>query len=118
MENKNLNGMRYPSIDALVGKDDEFVLESGENYSKKHTKYQVAYLAAKRAHEIENDEKAREVLNKKAEDDETIDIEMKEIDENNQHLCVKPVGMALEEYLRGEVHCSFKSNDLGDTRKK
>lgn len=118
MENKNLNGMRYPSIDALVDKKDEFVLENGENYSKKHTKYQVAYLAAKRAHEIEIDEKARKVLIAKAEDDETIDIELKKIEDEEEHLCVKPVGMALEEYLHGNVHCSFKSNDLADKKNK
>jgi DNA-directed RNA polymerase subunit K/omega len=116
MAKKNLDGMRYPSIDALVGKTDEFTLASGEKIAKKLTKYQVAYLAAKRAHEIEEDERDKEALLNKCKDDETVMIEIDQIEKDDDYLCVKPVGKALEEYLNGEVHCLFKSNDLGDKK--
>ena len=64
---KNYDGMRYPSVDALLNKID--------------SKYKLAYAAAKRAKEIELDEKTyiEHPVNKKS------------------------IGLALEEIYTGKV---------------
>ncbi|MDD4070460.1 MAG: DNA-directed RNA polymerase subunit omega [Candidatus Izemoplasmatales bacterium] len=67
---KNQQGLRYPSIDNLLQVVD--------------SKYKLAYIAAKRAKIIKNDNYSS-VDNK----------------------CVKPVGMALEEILAGKVTAKF-----------
>ena len=41
IKKKNIDGMRYPSIDELVKKEDEFVLENGTEHKKNHTKYHI-----------------------------------------------------------------------------
>ena len=70
--NKQVNneGLRYPSIDNLLEVVD--------------SKYKLAYIAAKRAKIIKNDNYSS-VNNK----------------------CVKAVGMALEEILEGKVTAKF-----------
>ncbi len=113
MKKTNKDGMRYPSIDELVKKHDVFTKEDGTTVDTNHTKYQLAYIAAKRAKLIEEDNLRKEtLLTNHSDDDEEIDIELDNEDDRDKYLCVKPVGMALEEYLNGEVHCEFKSNDL------
>ncbi|MCR5787395.1 MAG: DNA-directed RNA polymerase subunit omega [Acholeplasmatales bacterium] len=114
MKKTNKEGMRYPSIDELVNKTDTFTREDGSVHAKQHTKYQLAYIAAKRGHLIEEDERRKEkLLTNHSDDDIFAEAELNREEENDrQNLCVKPVGIALEEYLRGELHCSFKSNDL------
>ena len=72
---KNKDGMRYPSIDKLSE-----VIDS---------KYKLAYLAAKRAKIIE-------------EEDGYVDLD------DPYPLCVKPVGQALEEILEGKTKGTFK----------
>ncbi len=117
IKKKNTDGMRYPSIDELVRKDDSFIKNDGSSHSKNHTKYQLAHIAAKRARQIEEDERRKEVLlNCHSDDDTDIEDELDFEDDRDKFLCVKPVGKALEEYLQGEVHCSFKSNDLNDLK--
>ena len=64
----NTEGMRYPSVDKLLDK------------------YKLAYIAAKRAKIIEEEDYCA------AEDS----------------ICAKPVGQALEEILEDKVHCDFK----------
>ena len=72
MSNKNeYDGMRYPSVDALLEKID--------------SKYKLAYIAAKRAKIIEEEDYCS------AEDP----------------ICAKPVGQALEEILEDKVKCEF-----------
>lgn len=71
---KNEDGMRYPSVDKLLDKVD--------------SKYKLAYLAAKRAKIIEQENGYT------AED---VDV-----------ICDKPVGQALEEVLADKVSISFK----------
>lgn len=114
MKKINKDGMRYPSIDKLINKVDTFTKADGSEHAKKHTKYQIAYLAAKRAHLIEEDERRKEkLLSNHSDEDVFAEAELNREEEHEAlNLCVKPVGRALEEYLRGEVHCSFKSNDL------
>lgn len=68
----NTEGMRYPSVDKLLDKVD--------------SKYKLAYIAAKRAKIIEEEDYCA------AEDS----------------ICTKPVGQALEEILEDKVHCDFK----------
>ncbi len=68
----NEEGMRYPSVDKLLEKVD--------------SKYKLAYIAAKRAKIIEEEDYCA------AEDS----------------ICAKPVGQALEEVLEDKVHCTFK----------
>lgn len=68
----NTEGMRYPSVDKLLDKVD--------------SKYKLAYIAAKRAKIIEEEDYCA------AEDS----------------ICAKPVGQALEEILEDKVHCDFK----------
>lgn len=70
--NKEYDGMRCPSVDDLLT-----VIDS---------KYKLAYVAAKRAHIIEEEEWTS------AEDGQ----------------CVKPVGQALEEILDGKTKMTFK----------
>lgn len=70
MSNKNTEGLRYPSIDELLE-----VIDS---------KYKLAYISAKRAKIIKQDDYSS-VDNK----------------------CVKPVGQALEEILAGKVSAEF-----------
>lgn len=112
----NDDGMRYPSIDALVKKDDEFVMEDGTQYRKNHTKYQLAYLAAKRARLIEEDERRKEkLLNNHLDDDDVATEELEAHDDRNKFLCAKPVGKALEEYLEDEVHIAFVSDNVVHT---
>jgi DNA-directed RNA polymerase subunit K/omega len=113
MAKTNKDGMRYPSIDELVKKHDVFTKEDGSTVETTHTKYQLAYLAAKRAKLIEEDNyRKKKLLNNHPDDDDEIDEELALEDDRDNYLCVKPVGMALEEYLNGDVHCEFKSNDL------
>jgi len=69
---KNEDGMRYPSIDKLLEKVD--------------SKYKLAYIAAKRAKIIE--------------EEDYVDLE--------DPLCVKPVGQALEEILEDKTIATFK----------
>lgn len=68
----NTEGMRYPSVDKLLDKVD--------------SKYKLAYIAAKRAKIIEEEDYCA------AEDS----------------ICAKSVGQALEEILEDKVHCDFK----------
>ncbi|MGI6392161.1 MAG: DNA-directed RNA polymerase subunit omega [Candidatus Izemoplasmatales bacterium] len=70
MANKNSEGLRYPSIDDLLEVVD--------------SKYKLAYIAAKRAKIIKQDNFSS-VDNK----------------------CVKPVGQALEEILASKVKAEF-----------
>jgi len=70
MSNRNTEGLRYPSIDDLLQVVD--------------SKYKLAYIAAKRAKIIKEDDYSS-VENK----------------------CVKPVGQALEEILAGKVKAEF-----------
>ncbi|MDD3113081.1 MAG: DNA-directed RNA polymerase subunit omega [Candidatus Izemoplasmatales bacterium] len=70
MANKNTDGLRYPSIDELLKVVD--------------SKYKLAYISAKRAKIIKQDNYSS-VENK----------------------CVKPVGQALEEILAGKVSAEF-----------
>jgi DNA-directed RNA polymerase subunit omega len=75
--NKNLDGMRYPSVDDLLKKID--------------SKYKLAYVAARRARIIEE------------EDGYTAeDVDVK---------CVKPVGQALEEVLADKISIEFEAAD-------
>lgn len=67
----NNEGMRYPSVDKLLDKVD--------------SKYKLAYIAAKRAKIIEEEDYCS------AEDP----------------ICAKPVGQALEEILEDKVKCEF-----------
>ena len=67
----NTEGMRYPSVDKLLDKVD--------------SKYKLAYIAAKRAKIIEEEDYCAE-----------------------DSICAKPVGQALEEILEDKVHCDFK----------
>lgn len=67
-----IDGMRYPSIDKLLEKVD--------------SKYKLAYISAKRAKVIE--------------EEDFVAIENPK--------CVKPVGQALEEILEDKVKCEFK----------
>lgn len=69
---KNTDGMRYPSVDELLK-----VIDS---------KYKLAYVAAKRAKIIEEEEYTSCTDPK----------------------CVKPVGEALEEVLEGKTKITFK----------
>ncbi len=71
---KNEDGMRYPSVDMLLEKVD--------------SKYKLAYLAAKRAKIIEEEEGYTA--------------------EGVEVICDKPVGQALEEVLADKVSISFK----------
>lgn len=67
---KNNDGMRYPSIDSLL--------------KVVNSKYKLAYIAAKRAKDIQFD-----------------GTSLKE------HKCIKPVGIALEEVLEGKIEVEF-----------
>jgi len=69
---KNEDGMRYPSVDDLLTKVD--------------SKYKLAYIAAKRAKIIEEEEYCAA----------------------DNSICAKPVGQALEEVLEDKVTCTFK----------
>ena len=69
---KNEDGMRYPSVDELLKKVD--------------SKYKLAYISARRAKIIE---------------------EENYIAADNS-ICAKPVGQALEEILEDKVTCTFK----------
>lgn len=73
MSKVEYDGMRYPSVDALLEKID--------------SKYKLAYVAAKRAKIIDQEEWT-------AVDEESI--------------CVKPLGQALEEILAGKCTMTFK----------
>ncbi len=68
---KNKDGMRYPSIDKLLSVVD--------------SKYKLAFIAAKRAKDIEK---------------QGTDLE--------KHKCIKPVGIALEEVLKDLIHVEFE----------
>lgn len=68
---KNKEGMRYPSIDKLLEVVD--------------SKYKLAYIAAKRAKEIQGNEE---------------DFE--------DYQCVKAVGIALEEIIEGKITVEFE----------
>ncbi len=115
----NNDGMRYPSIDDLVKKEDTFTFSDGTEYKKNHTKYQVAYLAAKRAQEIEDDLYRKNQLEKNRKDDVDYIASLEEKAEvNPDFLCVKPVGIALEEYLNDEVHIAFKSDNVKRNQNK
>lgn len=70
--NKDYDGMRYPSIDELLDKID--------------SKYKLAYVAAKRAKIIVEENYTS------AEDGK----------------CVKPIGQALEEVLEDKTKITFK----------
>ena len=70
---EKIDGMRYPSVDKLLEKID--------------SKYKLAYVAARRAKVIEE------------EDGYTA--------ENVEVKCAKPVGQALEEILADEVSIDF-----------
>jgi len=67
------DGMRYPSIDALLDKID--------------SKYKLAYVAAKRAKIIDMEEGWSPL---------------------EDSLCVKSLGIALEEVLAGKTTITFK----------
>ncbi len=69
---KNDDGMRYPSVDDLLTKVD--------------SKYKLAYIAAKRAKIIEEENYCAA----------------------DNSICAKPVGQALEEVLEDKVKCTFK----------
>lgn len=71
-DKREYDGMRYPSIDLLLAKID--------------SKYKLAYVSAKRAREID-------------EDDWT---------SSEDGLCVKPIGQALEEIIEGKTTITFK----------
>lgn len=71
---KNNEGMRYPSVDKLLEKID--------------SKYKLAYVAARRAKIIEEEEGYTS---------ENVDVK-----------CSKPVGQALEEVLAGDVTIDFQ----------
>lgn len=75
MDNKNPDGLRYPSIDELT--------------KVIHSKYQLAYAAAKRAKIIQHDDYTS-VENPK---------------------CSKAVGLALEEILENKVEIEFENTD-------
>lgn len=77
MDEKEYDGMRYPSIDNLL--------------DAINSKYKLAYAAAMRAKEIE-------------ENPEVIpdDVNVK---------CHKPVGQALEEIYAGKIHIEFKETE-------
>lgn len=68
---KNKQGMRYPSIDSLLEVVD--------------SKYKLAYIAAKRAKEIQGRE-----------------------EEFEDYKCVKAVGIALEEIIEGKITVEFE----------
>ena len=70
---KEYDGMRYPSVDALLEKID--------------SKYKLAYVAAKRAKII-------------VEEDYWTPLE--------DGICVKPIGEALEEILEDKTKITFK----------
>jgi DNA-directed RNA polymerase subunit omega len=70
MANKNTEGLRYPSIDELLKVVD--------------SKYKLAYISAKRAKIIKQDNYS-----------------------SVENRCVKPVGQALEEILAGKVSAEF-----------
>ena len=72
MKQTEYDGMRYPSIDDLLEKVD--------------SKYKLAYIAALRAKQIEQDP-------------DFDDADCK---------CVKPVGQALEEIISGDTKITFK----------
>ena len=109
----NNDGMRYPSIDKLVKKEDTFTMVDGTEYKKSHTKYQVAYLASKRAQEIEDDLYRMNELKKKHKDNpDYLDYLDDKAEINPEFACVKPVGIALEEYLNDEIHIAFKSDKI------
>lgn len=74
MTNKNVDGMRYPSVDKLLEKID--------------SKYKLAYVAARRAKIIEE--------------------ENGYVSDNVDVKCSKPVGQALEEVLADEVKIEFQ----------
>lgn len=71
-DKRDYDGMRYPSIDLLLDKID--------------SKYKLAYVSAKRAREIDEDEWTS------CEDG----------------LCVKPIGQALEEIIADKTKITFK----------
>lgn len=71
---KNNEGMRYPSIDALLEVVD--------------SKYKLAYIAAKRAKTIQSDGTSLE-----------------------EHNCLKPVGVALEEILANKIQVIFDEKE-------
>ncbi len=71
---KNSEGMRYPSIDALL--------------KVVNSKYKLAYIAAKRAKTIQSDGTSLE-----------------------EHKCVKPVGVALEEILENKIQVIFDEKE-------
>lgn len=71
-KDRNYDGMRYPSIDLLLEKID--------------SKYKLAYVAAKRAKVIEEENGYTAIDGK----------------------CIKPVGRALEEILADKVNITFK----------
>ncbi len=73
MSRNNNDGMRYPSVDALL--------------DKINSKYKLAYVAAKRAKII-------------VEEDYYTPLE--------DYYCVKPVGIALEEILQEKTKMTFK----------
>lgn len=72
MKQTEYDGMRYPSIDDLLEKVD--------------SKYKLAYIAALRAKQIEQDENY----------------------DDPDCKCVKPVGQALEEILNDKVSLEFE----------
>lgn len=74
MDKRNVDGLRYPSIDELLDKID--------------SKYKLAYAAAKRAKIIKQEEDSLLVVNDEA-------------------ICDKPVGIALEEILDDKVQITF-----------
>ena len=78
---KNVDGMRYPSVDMLLE-----VIDS---------KYKLAYAAARRAKIIEE------------EDGYT---PLGESDNLPDPLCYKPIGIALEEILQDLTKITFKKN--------
>jgi DNA-directed RNA polymerase subunit omega len=71
----NDDGMRYPSVDKLL--------------EKVNSKYKLAYIAAKRAKIIEEEDGYTSAENS---------------------MCQKPVGEALEEVLEDKITCEFKNN--------
>ncbi len=77
MAKRNTEGMRYPSVDKLLDKVD--------------SKYKLAYIAARRARVIED--------------------EQGYIAEDINSICAKPVGQALEEILADKVSVEFAPAD-------
>ena len=73
-QNKKVDGMRYPSVDDLLEKVD--------------SKYKLAYVAARRARIIEQEDGYTA---------EGVDIK-----------CAKPVGEALEEVLADKIEIDFQ----------